>query len=327
LVVRSLALDSVFARAHALRGYALMLQVQFGFRGPDTFDQAIREAERALALDPQLADAYVLHGTLQAGRGEWLAADASFRRAIALEPKGPDAYQSHAVWVLGTVGRLRDAVEQGLRAYHLAPAMMGAAMTLGGFYGLVGQDDVMEQYLRVLDDLGAPPLAPVSVFRSQAARRVGRYTEAAELMMAALPADVRAAGAEDVVRLVYRAFGDAARTSAAVSALRTLYTRLDAESAKGWPMAILGLNWYVLLGAMDDAYGIAQRFVTHFEQVQYLSNITLMPIWLPELVAFRRDPRFHQFTTRLGLPDYWKASGPPDGYTLQDGRLVERGRD
>ena len=324
MVERSLALDSNFVRAHALRGYALATRVQLGFGGPYTLDEAMQEAERALALDPQLADAHVLHGTLQASRGEWLAADASFRRAIALDPKEPTGYLSHAVWVLGTVGRLHDSIEQGLRAYHLAPAMVSAVLTVGGQYQLVGQDDVMEQYLRVLGDLGAPLQVPVPIFRSQAARRRGRYAEAAELMMAVLPQGVRAAGGEDVIRLVYSAFCDVAGTSAAVSALRALYTRLDAGTAQGWPMAILGMNWYVLLGAMDEAYEIAQRFVTNFEQTRHLSNITLMPVWLPELVAFRRDPRFHEFTVRLGLPEYWKAMGPPDGYALRDGRLVER---
>src|SRR5262245_8306378 len=131
MVERSLALDSNFVRAHALRGYALATRVQLGFGDPYTVDEAMQEAERALALDPQLADAHVLHGTLQASRGEWLAADASFRRAIALDPKEPTGYLTHAVWVLGTVGRLHDSIEQGLRAYHLAPAMVSAVLTVG----------------------------------------------------------------------------------------------------------------------------------------------------------------------------------------------------
>jgi len=55
-----------------------------------------------------------------------------------------------------------------------------------------------------------------------------------------------------------------------------------------------------------------------------VSNI--MPIWLPDLVAFRRDPRFDEFSVRLGLHEYWKANGPPDGYALRDGRLVAHER-
>jgi len=321
-VERSLALDGDFARAHALRGIAFHTRWQLGFGGADTLDQAMQEAERALALDPELAFAHVLRGTLQAGRGEWLGADASFRRAIALDRTEPAAPLSYSVFVLGTTGRQQDAIDQGLRAYHLAPAMTSAVMTLAGHYALVGQDDVMEQYLRLLDDLGAPPQIPVPIFRSQAARRVGRYAEGGELVLAVLPAAVRDAGGEDVVRLVYRAFGDPKVTGAAVAALRELYTRLDSPIADGWPMAILGINWYVLLGSLDDAYAIAERLLSQFERTRHMANINLMPLWLPDLVAFRRDPRFHQFTVRLGFFEYWKAHGPPDGYALQDGRLV-----
>ena len=135
---------------------------------------------------------------------------------------------------------------------------------------------------------------------------------------------VRSAGGEDVVRLLYRAFGDPASRASAVAALRTLYAGLDPRIAESWPMAILTLNWYVLLGAIDDAYAIAGRVVGQLERSGRLISINLPAIWKPDLVAFRRDPRFHEFTARLGLPEYWKAHGPPDGYTLQDGRLVER---
>jgi hypothetical protein len=104
--------------------------------------------------------------------------------------------------------------------------------------------------------------------------------------------------------------------------LRALYRRLEPRIAHGWLTAILFLNWYVLLGAMDDAYDSAQRLVTHLERARRLLNVNVMPIWLPDLVAFRCDPRFHEFTARLGLHAYWKANGPSDGYALQDGRLV-----
>jgi len=79
----------------------------------------------------------------------------------------------------------------------------------------------------------------------------------------------------------------------------------------------------VLLGAIDDAYAIAGRIVRQLERSERLITINLPAIWKPDLVAFRRDPRFQEFTARLGLPEYWKVHGPPDGYTLQDGRLVE----
>lgn len=319
---RSISLDPDFPRAHALHGSALGMQVQLGSRGPEILDEAMQDAERALALDPTLSDACALLAMLQAGRGQWCDADASFRRAIALDPKEPSVYLTYAVYALASCGHLREAIAQAETCYQLAPAMVGAAVTLAGLHSLVGQDDQVAEYLRVVADLGAPPQAPVPIFLSQAARRAGRNAEAADHMMVVMPPSARAAGSDDVVKLVFTAFDDAVKRSAAISALRALQAALGPQIADAWPMAILMLNWYAMLSAMDDAYAIAGRIVMNFERTGRLILINLTPIWLPELTAFRRNPRFHDFTARLGFVDYWQAYGPPDGCELKDGKLT-----
>lgn len=45
-------------------------------------------------------------------------------------------------------------------------------------------------------------------------------------------------------------------------------------------------------------------------------------LWLREMRPFRRDPRFHELTVRLGMLRHWQRHGPPDGYELRDGRLI-----
>jgi TolB-like protein len=323
ILERSISLDPDFPRAHALRGLALGMQVQMGSRGPEVLDEAMQEAERARALDPALPDAYALLSTLQAGRGQWCAADASFCHAIALDPKEPSTYLTRAVYGLAPTGHLLEAIEQASTCYQLAPAMVGAAVSLAGLHSLAGQEAEVADYLSVITDLGAPPQAPVPIFRSQSARRAGRNAEAAEHMMVMMPPGVRALGSDGILKLVFTAFADdTGKSSAAISALRALQAALDPQIADAWPMAILMLNWYAMLGALDDAYAIAERIATSFERTGRLILINLPPIWLPELKAFRQDPRFREFTTRLGFVDYWRAHGPPDGCELKDGKLM-----
>jgi hypothetical protein len=36
---------------------------------------------------------------------------------------------------------------------------------------------------------------------------------------------------------------------------------------------------------------------------------------------FRRDVRFQDFVTRLGMMPYWNKNGPPDDCDLKDKRL------
>jgi TolB-like protein len=324
ILQRSIALDPDFARAHALRGLGLELLAQLGVSGADAYDEALLEAERALALDPGLAAAHTLHATLQAARSKWLAADASFRRATALDPNEPTTRMTYSIYGLAPTGHRSASIEQARRAYELAPGAVGAVMTLAGAHGLAGHDEEMAAYLQVLSDMEAPPQVPVPIFRAEIARRAGRTAEAAELIKDVLPMAARAAGGDDVVRLVYRAFVDPASRGSAVAALRTLYASLDPHVAEGWPMAILTLEWHALLGAIDEAYGIARRLVGQLERTGRLTTINLPPVWLPELAAFRRDARFQEFVAGLNLVEYWKENGPLDGYALKDGRLVER---
>jgi hypothetical protein len=61
-------------------------------------------------------------------------------------------------------------------------------------------------------------------------------------------------------------------------------------------MTILTLRWFALLGAMDDAHAIAGRIATRLKRTGRLVILNLPPLWLPELAAFRRDPRFHELT-------------------------------
>ena len=40
-----------------------------------------------------------------------------------------------------------------------------------------------------------------------------------------------------------------------------------------------------------------------------------------EMSPFRRDARFQEFVTRLGMMPYWEKYGPPDDCDLKDGKL------
>ncbi len=78
-----------------------------------------------------------------------------------------------------------------------------------------------------------------------------------------------------------------------------------------------------LLGDLDLAYDIASRRVDEFERTGAIVVVNFMPqLWLPELRAFRQDPRFHDLVSRLGLLDYWHENGPPDDCELRHGRLI-----
>ena len=76
---------------------------------------------KALKIDPTLAEA---HRSLAFSRfvyeWDWQGAEQEFIRAIRLNPDSPTAHSQYAV-LLGAMGRLDQAREQGRRALELDP--------------------------------------------------------------------------------------------------------------------------------------------------------------------------------------------------------------
>jgi hypothetical protein len=322
LLSRIITLDPSFARAHAALASILGMQFNLG-RGPEVLAEIQRSAERALELDPQVASAHTSIGGLHSIRGEWPAADASFRRAIDLDSGEPITLSNYAVMVLGPTGKLKKALELSSQAYRLAPAYVGGPLSLLLFNELVGRDEETAENIQIAVDLGYSKLElPVSVSCSQLARRAARYDEARDIMLAVVPPSVCAQGGDEVLQRVYAGLADTTQAPAAVSALRALVENGDPKLLNSGLMTILTLNWFAMLGALDDAYDTAQRIVQNFRRTGILTSVHLSALWLPEHLAFRRDPRFNDIVSGLRLMDYWKEHGPPDNCELKGGRLI-----
>jgi hypothetical protein len=74
--------------------------------------------------------------------------------------------------------------------------------------------------------------------------------------------------------------------------------------------------WLTLLGAVDEAHDLAIRTLDVL-----ISSGTpgcgWGTLWLDEMRAFRANARFPELASRLGLDEYWRQYGPPDGYVTE----------
>ena len=88
LFQRAADLDPNFAQTVAALGYTLFLQVVFSYADSplENLDQALRLANKAIALDDKEAMAHFALGRVQTLRGEYDAAIAELRTAIDLNP-------------------------------------------------------------------------------------------------------------------------------------------------------------------------------------------------------------------------------------------------
>jgi TolB-like protein len=321
LLDQALARDPRFARALADRALVRVAATTFGFSQAAALENAKRDAEQGLALDPSLAEAHQAVGAVSALRGDWLKAEASYRRAIGAKPIDPRALRSHVHLVLQSVGQMRQARSQAAEAYRLAPADSLSASALSVVDSRMGLDAEAMKLANLAVALGMPASAGrLPQVYVMAALRGARYKEAAILAVGSLPAPARAAGAAEVVRLVYTALADPARKPAARQALQALSDRLGSHLS---PQEALPLFTFLFtqLDALDAAYDRANHYLDELTRSGIVGGAWGY-LWVPEMRSFRKDPRFQAFVARLKLIDYWKQYGPPDECDLHDDMLV-----
>jgi serine/threonine protein kinase len=119
---RAIELDPSYALAYAGLGDAFGAMAYYGFIAPaDGFPRAAAAARRAAELDPGVPDAHVTLGIERLFWGwDWEEAERELQTAIRLNPKLALAHSVYGL-VLGTCGRHQEAEEQVLHARELDP--------------------------------------------------------------------------------------------------------------------------------------------------------------------------------------------------------------
>jgi TolB-like protein/Tfp pilus assembly protein PilF/tRNA A-37 threonylcarbamoyl transferase component Bud32 len=146
---QALTLDPDYARAWAGLARVYITQTD---RGYDPLHKAFlegrRAVERALELDPNLAEAHAVLGWIRTNYDwDWAGADATFKRALELEPRNGTVVRMACV-LAATLGRFEEAIELGRRAAELDPLSAGCHVNLGGFAYYAGRWDEAEAAVR-----------------------------------------------------------------------------------------------------------------------------------------------------------------------------------
>ncbi|MEO7038816.1 MAG: protein kinase [Gemmatimonadaceae bacterium] len=127
---QAITADSTFARAHAALAMAYDLLPNYGgARADSVIPLAEAHAQRALALDSGLADAYLALGDVRVHQWRWADADRELERSVSLDPSNPLVHQWHAELLLG-MGEVDQAVAHAKMAYQLDPLTAVTDQTL-----------------------------------------------------------------------------------------------------------------------------------------------------------------------------------------------------
>jgi serine/threonine-protein kinase len=276
--------DYALAYAGLADAYALLGSVGYDVQSPsDVIPKARAAAERAVALDDQLAESHAALGFVL--RFEWnrSAAEHEHLRAVALDPNYVTARQwlaSH-YW---TQGRFDEALVQLQRAQELDPLSPLISLNLGRHFYYARKYDLAVEHLQkaiALDPKGflaGQLLALVYI-------QMGMHAAAIQELQR-FPAPM---GAFQGVRgYISAVTGDRA---AALNVLADLETLSQTRYIPAYALATV----YAGLGMKNEAFAYIDRAVA--ERSAYLDYLAVEPT----LDGLRNDPRFSLLLRRVDL--------------------------
>jgi len=301
LYQRALGLDPGFARAHAALASAYV--VLPGYTEEEGDEEKLRplavaSARQALSIDPNIGEAHAVLAQINAQRGNLLDAESGFFFAISLEPNEPTPHQWYSL-LLAQVGRTGAALEQARRAQELDPTSPVVAANLANVYLMVGDDEQALRFNRLAVDLGISKKN--SGVEAMVAMRRGQWAEARRLIMTQ-------DGLPDVLREPAGQYVDAVADPALVP---QVVAGMRAVDPKLVPQIEL-IQPYMHLGQLDIVYDLLFKSLDE-DSMAWAKRWDVSHAWGPEGKAFREDRRFGELARRMGIVDYWKQYGFPDG--------------
>jgi TolB-like protein/DNA-binding winged helix-turn-helix (wHTH) protein/Tfp pilus assembly protein PilF len=144
--------DPNYALAYAGLADCYNLLDDWGETAPrDSFPKARSAAEKAISLDPSLAEAHAsLAMVRESYDWDWVDAEQEFQLAIELNPNYPTAHQWYGL-MLATLGRFPEADAEVRRAMQLDPLSPIINMAVAEVYATEGRyDESIEQYKKVI---------------------------------------------------------------------------------------------------------------------------------------------------------------------------------
>jgi len=289
---QAIALDPDYAAAQAGLGNAYNLLAQYGVMKPDeAYPRAKEAAQKAIALDPKLADGYSALGfALFYGFKDLRGSETEFKRALALDPGSSRTFHWYALVMMHT-GEFDEPLRAITRAQELDPDSHAVRANRGLILFYAGHTD---EAITVLTDLteNAPGfLAPhyylATIYLYQ--QRYDDYLRESLLAAdaegnAALKAEIEAGAAG------YRAGGAKGLFTAMLAVQKS-------ELAAGRETAFNVARTAALLGDRDTAFASLEQSLAGGEP-------DLLGIRIdPSLKSLRGDARFQKLAdTVLDLP-------------------------
>lgn len=248
--------------------------------------RALDSARRAVQLDDGVSESHVSLANLMYGQWHWPQAETEFKRAIALNPSYSPARRIYAAF-LATQRRHKEAWDQIEAAMRLDPLCLpNNAEVVRTLYYARDYDGAIQQGQKALQL--DPNFSRTHFWLGRAYAQKRMYPEAvseAEKVLQGMPDSTLA-----LTELAY-SFGTAGHHSEARRLLRQLEKRSTHTFVPAYDLAVI----HVALNENDRAMTLLQEAYKEHDWA------LLALAAEPRLDPLRRDPRYRDLSTKLGL--------------------------
>ncbi len=285
---QAIARDSLYAPAYSGLADTYLSLYDYEVIPPgESTPKARAAANRALQLDPTLAEARNSLAHLMLHDWNWAAAEREFKRAIELDPGYAPTYHWYAL-SLTTVGRLDEAVAAMTKAQELDPLSVRMNADLGmAFLAARQYDRAIEQERRTKE---LDPKVPTPYWiAGMAYEQKGQYADAKREIEQAL---ALSPGNQNYLAALARVHALDGRLPEARAILRNL----EAKAVKGDGSPFFVAIVHTALGDKDAAFRWLERaYDERSGSIRYLKMER-------RLDGLRSDPRYIDLMRRVGLP-------------------------
>jgi TolB-like protein/DNA-binding winged helix-turn-helix (wHTH) protein len=281
----AVALDPNYALAFARLANTYQTLAGSGeFDPKDVFPKIKAAAQRAIELDPNLADSHLVLAELARDAWDWQTAETEYKRSLELNPNFTRAHFRYCNY-LSIVGRHEEAIAEANRIRELDPQNVISHLILPNSLLFARRFD--ESIVELKKAIELQPIFGAYMSLGSAYSAKGMYTEA----IPALEEAARGGGKSTYTKICLGAtYARAGDNKKAFAILRDLET--TKEYVAPGELAIL----YEAIGDREKAIATLERaFAIHDLQLQYL-NVD------PSFDSMHDDPRFQDLLRRIGLP-------------------------
>ena len=290
---QAIKLDPNFALAHVgiADSYISMIGFALGFANPkEMLPLAKDAAERALSIDPQLAEAHAaLASALTLSDFEWAGAEREFVRAIELDPNVAHTHYRYAIDYLLPMGRTEDAIREIERAVELEPINLIINANLAGAYMYAGQHARAVEKARKTYEL-EPSFGSGRSWLSTVYNASGMYDDAIAVCEASVKSEPPGLACLSATGYAYARKGQRSEAGEVIGRIKEI-------GKTQYVSNLLVAGIYTALGSKEEAFAALERSIEHRDFAVARLKVD------PRFDALRDDPRYKVLLKRMNLPE------------------------